>query len=294
MPFIKIKKVMKKTFYLTFIIALVFTTLSQAQSGWTKAKDTYFFKLDYSFYNATDFRNIDGDKLKTSEFTQNQIALYGEYGITDRFTVATFVPLFKQNSYETTNKVSGFGDVKLELKYALLQKSFPLSISVAPEFPTGKKELFAKNNSNPLDQINLPTGDGEFNVWTTLAVSHSFSPKNLYASAYGAFNYRTKYQERDFQNQLQFGTEVGYKFFDKLWVNSKISILQGVGKDPQIADFIRGDGTSYTGISLGGMYELNKNFGITAQYFNSNSAIVKAKNVYANNILSFGIVYQKK
>jgi hypothetical protein len=52
------------------------------------------------------------------------------------------------------------------------------------------------------------------------------------------------------------------------------------------ADFIRGDGTSYTGISLGGLYEFGNNFGLTAQYFNSNSAIVKAKNIYSNNILS--------
>jgi hypothetical protein len=36
------------------------------------------------------------------------------------------------------------------------------------------------------------------------------------------------------------------------------------------ADFIRGDGTSYTGISLGGLYEFGNNFGLTAQYFNSN------------------------
>lgn len=286
---------MKKTnYYLIVTLALLFSPFLQAQSGWTKAKDSYFFKLDYSFYNATDYRNTDGNSLETSKFSQNQIALYGEYGITDRFTVTTFIPVYKQNGYETTNNVSGFGDIKLELKYALLQKSFPVSISIAPEFPTGKKDLFARNKNNPLEQINLPTGDGEFNIWSTVAISHSFAPKNLYASAYGAFNYRTKYKERDFQNQYQLGVEVGYKFFDKLWVNSKLIVLQGIGKDPVTADFIRGDGTSFTGVSLGGMYELNKNFGLTAQYFNSNSAIVKAKNVYANNILSFGIVYQKK
>jgi hypothetical protein len=43
--------------------------------------------------------------------------------------------------------------------------------------------------------------------------------------------------------------------FDKLWINTKVSILTGVGRQPMTADFIRGDGTSYTGISLGGLYE---------------------------------------
>ncbi|SEA77291.1 hypothetical protein SAMN05443667_108171 [Flavobacterium gillisiae] len=285
---------MKKYIYTFLTIALYLPTSTIAQSGWTKAKDTYFLKLDYSTYTSSDFRNNNGNSLKTSEFSQNAVSFYGEYGITDRLTAITFIPLYKQNGYETTNKVSGFGDIKLELKYALLQKSFPLSISIAPELPTGKKDNFATNKNNPLEKINLPSGDGEFNVWTTLAISHSFAPLKLYASAYSAFNYRTKYKERNFQNQYQAGIEVGYQFFDKLWINSKVSILTGVGAKPETADFIRGDGTSYTGVSVGGMYELGQNFGITAQYFNSNSAIVKAQNIYANNIFSVGIVYQKK
>lgn len=285
---------MKKYFYTLSILALCFPVLSVAQSGWTKAKNTYFVKLDYSTYTSSDFRNNVGNSLKTTDFTQNAVSVYGEYGLTNRLTAIGFLPLYKQNGYETTNNVSGLGDLKLELKYALLQKSFPLSIAIAPEFPTGKKDNFATNKNNPLEKINLPSGDGEFNVWTTLAVSHSFSPSKLYASAFTAFNYRTSYKERDFQNQFQAGVEVGYQFFDKLWVNSKVSVLTGVGADPTVSDFIRGDGTSYTGVSVGAMYELTNNFGLTAQYFNSNSAIVKAKNIYANNILSVGIVYQKK
>jgi hypothetical protein len=276
------------------VVAAYLPQQIHAQSGWTKPKNTYFLKVDYSTYTSSDFRNNEGSSLTTSDFTQNAVSLYGEYGITNRLTAIAFVPFYKQNSYETTNKVSGFGDVKLELKYALLTKSFPLSISVAPEFPTGTKDNFAVNKSNPLEQINLPSGDGEFNVWTTLAVSHSFIPSKLYASAYSAFNYRTTYKERDFQNQYQAGIELGYHFFDKVWVNTKVSILTGLGQQPATADFIRGDGTSYTGMSVGALYEIGKNFGITAQYFNSNSALVQAKNIYSNNILSFGLVYQKK
>jgi hypothetical protein len=285
---------MKKHSNIMLLLALCLSINTHAQSGWTKAKDTYFFKLDYSAYTSSDFRNNEGNSLETSDFSQKAISLYGEYGITDRFTAITFIPLMKQNAYETTNTVSGFGDVKLELKYSLLKNAFPLSISIAPEFPTGNANNFATNNSNSLEKINLPSGDGEFNVWTTLAASHSFPGSNTYISAYTAFNYRTKYEDRYFQNQFQSGLEVGHLFFNKLWLNTKLSIQTGVGQDPEFADFIRGDGTTYTAVSLGGLYEIGKNFGITAQYFNSNSAIVKAKNSYASNLFSFGIVYQKK
>ena len=287
-------KKMKNSIYIFLTLSIFFATNRNAQSGWTKAKNTYFLKIDYSGYKSTDFRNNEGASLKTNSFSQRATSFYGEYGVTDRLTATTYIPIYKQNGFETTNNVSGFGDVKLELKYGILQKSYPLSISITPEFPTGTSDNFAKDNNNSLITVNLPSGDGEFNVWTTLAVSHTFTPLNLYLSAYSAFNYRTKYKERDFQNQFQSGIEVGYLLFDKLWLNSKLSIQTGVGEKPEFADFIRGDGTTYTAISIGGLYEVSKNFGITAQYYNSNSAIVKAKNIYVSNILSFGIVYQKK
>jgi hypothetical protein len=36
------------------------------------------------------------------------------------------------------------------------------------------------------------------------------------------------YKDRNFQNQYQTGIEVGINF-DKLWINTKVSILTGVG-----------------------------------------------------------------
>ena len=286
---------MNKLIYLLTFAIPVFVF---GQSGWTKNKKSYFFKLDYSFYKANDFRNLNGESTITTDFNQKSVALYGEYGITDKFTIQTFVPIYKQNGFEETTKVSGFGDVQLEFKYALLTKNFPLALSIAPEFPTGKSNNFAEkvnvaDGLSLIEKINLPTGDGEFNVWTTLAVSHSFAPKNLYASAYTAFNYRTQFEDINFQNQIKAGVEVGYKFFDKLWLNSKVTVLKGVGSKPKFADFIRGNGTSYTGIAAGAMYEFGKNIAITADYFNSNGLIVKAENVYVNNIFSVGIVYQR-
>lgn len=284
---------MKNNIYSVLLALCCFAT-STAQSGWTKNKNSYFLKLEYGTYKSTDFRNIAGNSLQTSAFSQHATSFYSEYGVSNKFTAISYIPIYKQNGFETTNRVGGFGDIRLELKYALLQKKFPVSLSIAPEFPTGEANNFARNNSNSLENINLPSGDGEFNVWTTLAASHSFSTTPIYISVYTAFNIRSKYKKQDFQNQFQSGAEIGYKFFDKLWINTKLFILTGVGERPQFADFIRGNGASYTGVSVGGFYEIDKHFGVTAQYFNSNSAIVQARNIYANNIISVGIVYQKK
>lgn len=283
-----------KKIALTSFMLIVGLTSTFAQSGWTKEKKNLFIKIDYQFYNSTDYNNLNGTTIQTDEFKQNTFLFYGEYGISNKFSINAYLPIFRFNAYENTETVSGIGDLKLELKYALLKGKFPLAISVAPEFPTGPKNLFAKSKVNSFDEINLPTGDGEFNVWTTAAISHSFYPKPLYVSAFTSFNYRTSFENRDFQNQLLSGVEAGYKLFDKLWLSGKLSALNGLGAKPRFADFIRGDGTTYTGISFNGMYEIGKNYGINLQYFTPSNLIVKSRNNYNANIYSIGLVYAKK
>ena len=284
---------MKKK-YLLILLALAYSFSSFSQSGWTREKNNIYLKADYQFYSSNNYHNNTGTVIKTSRFSQKSFSLYGEYGISKKFSVNANIPVFKLNGYETTNTVGGFGDISIELKYSVKKGKFPIAVSIAPSLPTGAKQLFAKSKLNSFDKIDLPTGDGEFNVWTTAAISHSFYPKPIYASAYASFNLRTKYKDRDFQNQLQSGVEVGYKFANKLWLIGKLFVFTGLGSQPVVADFIRGDGTSYTGATLNTSYELGKHLSLFGQYFRCNSLIVKAKNNYTANIFSFGVTYIKK
>lgn len=276
------------------LFTLLTSKVTLGQSGWTKEKSNLFLTLDYQFYKSVDFNNLSGDNIKTDEFKQNTILLYAEYGLSNRFSVNAYFPMFRTNAYQNTETVSGIGDLKLALKYALSKGKFPIAISIAPEFPTGAKNLQSKSTINNFDQINLPTGDGEFNFWTTVAISHSFYPKPAYVSAFSSFNYRTKFEDRNFQNQLLSGVEFGYKLMNKLWLSSSILVLNGIGQKPQFADFIRGDGTTYTGFSVNSLYEIGKHYGINLKYFRPTDLIVKSRNNYDANIFSVGLVYSKK
>lgn len=284
---------MKKAFLIILILKVGITT-TFAQSGWTKEKDNFFIKLDYQFYNSTDFNNLNGTSIQTDEFRQKTFLLYGEYGLSSKFSLNAYLPLIRFNAYQNTETVSGIGDLKLELKYALSKGKLPIALSIAPELPTGSKNLFAKSKINSFDEINLPTGDGEFNVWTTAAISHSFYPKPIYISAFTSFNYRTSFGNRDFQNQLLSGVEGGYKFFDKLWLSGKLSVLNGLGAKPQFADFIRGDGNTYTGLSVNSAYQVGKHYAINFQYFTPTSFVVNSRNNYDANTFSIGVSYSKK
>ena len=86
------------------------------------------------------------------------------------------------------------------------------------DIPTGNgvnlsqsKEL---NIFGTYDFINLPTTDGEFNVWTTLAASHSTKSGKTFGSIYCGANWRTK----GFGHQIQAGLEVGQLLWNK-WYN---------------------------------------------------------------------------
>jgi hypothetical protein len=280
--------------YLLVFIFSVFSASLAAQSGWTRDKHDVFLKLDFQTYQSDKYHNLDGDVIKTNTFRQQAALLYGEYGISGRFAVNVSLPLVKIQSFNVSEKVAGIGDARIELKYAILKGRFPLAVSITPEIPTGPGKLLSQNLVNSFEKINLPTGDGEFNLWTTLAVSHSFHPRPAYASVYISFNKRTRYQGQPFQDQIQTGAEFGYKIKSKVWVNAKLFSLFGVGTKPAFADFIRANGTSFSAYSLAALWELGRHWGISAQYFNYTDLFFKSKNIYTSGQISLGVSYQKK
>jgi hypothetical protein len=108
-----------------------------AQSGWTKKKGEFFGQWSASYFSSDQYYNLSGELLETSTFRHYGTSLYGEYGLTDRLTVIANWPTYKFNSFETTETVSGLGDLGLGLKYGLPLGGVPVSITITPELPTG-------------------------------------------------------------------------------------------------------------------------------------------------------------
>jgi hypothetical protein len=279
---------------IVIVLAFFFVANAQAQSGWTRKKNTYFVKTSFNLFSSSEYYTPDGEKLKTTQFNQQSFNLYGEYGISDRFTAIINFPMLKLNSYDNTETASGIGDLKIELKYALLRKNIPLTLAVAPEFPTGSKNNYAQNKLSAIDQINLPTGDGEFNVWSTLAASHSFHPLPIYMSLSTAYNFRTQYNGFTFRDQVKFNFEAGYKLLNKIWLNGTLSAQTSVGKLTGATDFIRGEGTEFTAYGLGAAYEFVKHWSVSLQTWGYSDFIFDRKNIYSAPTYSIGVFYEIK
>lgn len=265
-----------------------------AQSGWTREPGQGYVKASALVFGSDQYYNLAGEALTTSQFRQQAVQFYGEYGLTKRLTFITSLPMLKVNSFETTEAVAGIGDLHAELKYALLKGSFPVALSIAPELPTGSWNNYAQNKMTSFERINLPTGDGELNIWSTVAASHSFYPFPAYVSVYGAFNYRTGFSGNDFRNQVKTGVEIGYQIKGKLWVNGRLAAQKTLGQPGAPIDFIRGDGTEYTSLGLGAAYSISSKMSVTFEYQNYTDLIFARKNLYSGNVISAGISYEWK
>jgi hypothetical protein len=272
----------------------LFSFSATAQSGWTKGKKEGFYQLSYQSLVSKDYYTLDGELLNTNQFSQQSLVFYGEYGLTDRFTIIANLPLQTWNGFETTEKVSGLGDLRLEFKHAILKKYLPLTISVAPELPIGKANNFAKSTVNDFEKINLPSGDGEFNVWSTLATSFALPNAPLYGSIFGSYNARTEYEGVSFSDQYAIGAEIGYKIAGKVWVNARLNGLASVDNVTVVTDFVRGDGTEYTSYSFGASLSVYKELHLNVNYRNFNDLIFDRKNLYSSGVISVGIYYERK
>ena len=280
----------------TNLLILIFISAASAafsQSGWTRAKGSFFGKIDYSHFYSDNYFTPTGTKLTTNTFQQNSLNFYGEYGLKNRLTLIAAAPLIRRNAFETTEPITGPGDLRLELKYRLTKADqIPLTLSVAPELPTGRRNAFSNSKTVAEEQINLPTGDGEFNVWTTLAAS--ISTGKVYFSGFGAYNFRTQYEGLAFRDLYQFGFEVGWNPVGRLWLNSKLRAQFATGESiyPELG-FVRGDGTTYTLASAEAFYKFNKNWGASATFLTGGDWIAPLKNIYASPFFSIGLVYEK-
>ncbi|MFK8056168.1 MAG: hypothetical protein AB8F78_08640 [Saprospiraceae bacterium] len=262
-----------------------------AQSGWLKPKGEGYAQLSAVVFSSDNYYNLNGDQLTTTKYQSYGITGYAEYGLSDKFNLLFNGPLLRQQAFSTSEATYGVGDVRIGGKYALHANDWPISIAVEAELPLSPETQFARNDVQNIpgfiDQINLPASDGEFNVWTTLAASRSLSEKS-FVSAFGAFNLRTE----GLSHQFLTAVEVGYKFFDKLYVMGKLSAQRSIGEPTAGLSFVRGESVAYTAAGLTLFYEINEHFNLVASGTTYSDLIFSRKNIYSGTPLSVGVAYK--
>ena len=265
-----------------------------AQSAWTQKKGDFFAKAYVNYGRSDKFFTLPGNELETTNFTQVTYGLYGEYGITDRLTLLVDGPIVRSQSFESTETITAIGDLPIGVKYGILQKKFPVSVSFVADIPIAKANNFAQNLDG-LGEINLPAGDGEWNFLTTLAASHSFKTFELptYLSLYATYNYRTEFEGLDLNDQIRFGISGGIQILNRFWLNAALRAQETFGSVTE-TDFVRGQGTTYTSYQVGALIPVYKQWMIDFSYSNFADFIIQRKNLYSAGVFSIGLVFERK
>lgn len=267
---------MKRTINILVILASILFTQSLIAGGpWPQAKGKGYFKLS-EWWIVFDQHYTDQGLIDPNVTTGlYNTFLYGEYGLTDRLTLNVNANLFARNF--TNNVVSGttgdlilagdainsIGDIDLGLKYGLTRPgaSFPIAASILFGIPTGV--------TGGGEQLNLQTGDGEFNQILQLDAGHGFNIGKVpvYASAYGGINIRSN----GYSEEIRFGGELGIALVQsKLWLVSKLAVIESLKNgDTAInntSTSIFANNTEFASLALEANYYLTKKIGVSASY----------------------------
>lgn len=215
---------------LTLTVSIFFLIQSAYAGGWTQPKGKGFFKLGQFVLSAQNFYTDEGKKQAGAFPTTNLYItnFYGEYGLTDKWTVGTFIPLFYRITRNTQQFLSGkpenkgdaknlFGDTDVFIKYGLIRnKPLVLSASLVLGLPTGKSDGL------------LTSGDGEFNQLFKLEAGYGFSKLPIFLSGGVGYNHRTK----GFSDELILEGEAGYSFTPKIILILKARYLTSLRNKP--------------------------------------------------------------
>ena len=286
-----------KLFTYTALLSLVcMINQLHAQNGWTRTKNGYYFQLSASHFATNNYYSTEGILYGSgSKFISNGLIAYGEFGLTSRITGVLDLPVLMLNRFSTTGTVAGVGNIRIGAKYRLIDV-IPLSVQVDLDIPTGNGINYATakrpNALGIFEEINLPTTDGEFNVWTTLAASASTSDGKTYGNLFAAANFRTQ----SFTNQYQAGLEIGHLFFKRLYVIGKCRIQNKLVSSKEThanASFLYGEGTTYTAYNLSLLYKVNSRLRLVGALADFSGAIVSRRNIYDGVTYTLGVAIER-
>ncbi|RMG67519.1 MAG: hypothetical protein D6715_04625 [Calditrichaeota bacterium] len=200
---------------LSFLVLLL--PLALWAGAWPQPKGHYFFKLDVSYLSTDEEFNFQADKIPilgdfpgygNVEFRDLAVTFYGEYGITSRLTGIVTLP-FKRSTNErveelipgqgrsVTRTTSGLSDLRLMVRYGLLQLPVAVSLQGGVKIPLGYDE-FPDNDGPSL-------GTSKVDTELSLLIGKSFFPLPIYAWGGGGYRRRSG----RFNDEFIFTGEVG-------------------------------------------------------------------------------------
>ncbi len=271
------------------ILILSLAGTAVAQSPWTREAGGGYFQLSaYTIQYDQLHRNSGPDFDTSREITDTTVEAYGEYGLTDEWTLVGRAPLKlldagSANAASTvplstlSDSFTAFGNLALGARRQLLLGEYVVAAQFDIEFPTGDFDR----------DTGLSSGYDAFTFSPSVAAGRSFDWG--YASAYAGIDFRTD----DFSSSWNVGGQAGTQISDRFAVAVTLDIVQSFQDgDVQLprANLETGlylNDQEWVALTLQGRYALNDAFGVQA----SIGGGVPANNVAKGAVFGLGFYY---
>ncbi|SHI49834.1 hypothetical protein SAMN04488096_102124 [Mesonia phycicola] len=280
-----------KHLHLLAIIS-VFFVFQNNYAQWTKEKGNGYYKLSAWSLVADEHYTSSGEIDPNATRGNFTLSFYGEYGITDKIDVITYIPFFTRiyqntqvsgtngNVLQDGEAVNSIGDIDLGFRFALLKKKkIAISSTIKFGLPTGKDKAGSDGS--------FQTGDGEFNQLLTLNAGSSYKlfEKRSYAKAYLGFNNRTN----NFSDEFHYGAETGIKLWDKFWLLGKLNAVKSLKNGSLSAQNTQGsifaNNVEYVSVAVEAAYYITKKLGVSFTY----ATAISGRIIYAQPSYSGGV-----
>lgn len=224
---------MPRIFYVLLCFLALFYQSSTAQSAWVQEEGGHYMQLGHSALPAYDKVYLrGGNEFQTPRQILDQtIQFYGEYGLGRNTSLVYNVPIKHihvgnfNSEYEGSVALKagtmwGLSNVSLGVRQKLYRVLFDVAVGFHVQAPTGMYD----------DSMGVRTG---YDAWT-------FMPMLNFGKGLGKFfiqmHFGAQIRTNEYTHNLNTGVELGYKFFDRLWVmaflNGQISLRNGDRTDP--------------------------------------------------------------
>ncbi len=274
------------------VFLLLFSLNLFAGGGWPKKKGEGYFKFGQGMIRSNRYYTPDGTFAKITTTSYYISSLYGEYGLTNRFTAVGYFPFLArvtQNQVvdaKTKNEIipgdelTSLGDATVGLKYGIVPKGKVVwSVQLDLKMPLGK-------SAGGKSKI-LQTGDGAFSQLVKTEVSTSK----------GAFYFTgmlgLRHRGNQYSDDWHSGIEIGWNKNKRFYAIAKLNAVQSFFNHNEkigASNSLFGNNTEYIGFGPEFHYFFKNNWGINATVVGA----LQGRNVLANPFWGVGISYDLK
>ena len=198
----------------------------RAEAGaWTLPAGQNWFRAGFMFQETDERYFIDGSRIPYFFEGYNRTAAgFFDFrrGLTDRLEVDVQVPFYGVtfNDIADDRTSTGIGDIRLGVRYNLLQAPLVATVGTTVKFPTGE---FVN------DAEVVPVGEGQYDVEVTGELGRSLWPRPGYVTGLIGYRFRTRNDETgiDYGDELIWSVEGGYNVTSNMMLKWLIRGLYG-------------------------------------------------------------------